>query len=192
MTHEGDKFWYYFLYDEHKRPRLTVCLMWDHMKRQFHRGISLCSLVDVKTQHFNKKVGRVIAWNRARQASGMFAEANSRQTLCETRLTDYHFKAVSLFFNGDLRKIVPNATLLPNERTILYCWGEKQRARGAKIDDAKVKFPDAIIPIRSQVYHPPMPPSLGRDTVVLPEKQITATIKFKSCREPLADFFYYG
>jgi len=55
---------FYHYRDHLKAPRVTVCVLYDPREKMYHRGISICSYLDI----VNKEEGRDIAEDRAIKA----------------------------------------------------------------------------------------------------------------------------
>jgi len=84
---------FYYYRDELDAPRITICIIHDPKQKMYHRGISICSYLDI----VNKEDGRDIAEDRAIQA------LKTKETNSEINRAD-----VSLFIEGIIDFIFDN------------------------------------------------------------------------------------
>jgi len=105
--------YYYYEYDNLRRPRVTVCLLCngDPEPVPISRGIAICSDLDMP----RKKTGRQIALGRALSALKR-RETGDRMIQYEAWLSGAHF------ISEYKREFQPKLT--DKERAILYGWKE--------------------------------------------------------------------
>jgi hypothetical protein len=97
MKDDEKRIVYYYIRDIKKRPIITVCLI-ENFDGQWCRGISICSKHDNPV----KKIGRVKAYGRARQA--MVKKMNIKKL--KNKNDFEYYSSYSILLNENEHKIV--------------------------------------------------------------------------------------